>query len=500
MRDWDMYLRSHIGHQVWAFAAVDYFYFLRRSNLFAPSPAEFVKRLLPSLVQSEAPIVERHRGLLALCTQLMGLDFERVLPFTTRLLADAGMSVAELDAVRFQYRNYGAQVLFDAAAAELPASELGPADGYRESGFVGHPKSIANESNSERGSTMTEHAGAAVVVITALPVETNAVRSRLSDVHLVEDSRLPGAFSGVIQGIRVGVAPTVRAGPTASAITALEAVRFWRPRWLLLVGIAGGFAGYADYKLGDVVVGTQIVDYEPGKVRPEGIERRYEVFQTSDILRELAQRAQQGSWKNGILVRNPTGKSVSDTAVHFGVFGSGAKVIADSAAGEDLSSIWPRMLAVEMEGAGLALAAHRAGGDIQIGLVKAVSDWADEEKDDSWQEYAADSAAAFAFAIVALIPIDAQAPRSEAATEPDVVYSGRLEIEVCRRLGKEWLELAVCLEVPHYDRDKFEGANACFDLLSYLKRRKRLRFLETALRDIGREDLADELQDYRLDR
>ncbi|TWT44967.1 5'-methylthioadenosine/S-adenosylhomocysteine nucleosidase [Phycisphaerae bacterium RAS1] len=58
-------------------------------------------------------------------------------------------------------------------------------------------------------------------------------------------------------------------GRVEAANATNDAIRFWKPRYVMMIGIAGGIAeeGIA---LGDILIADQIVDYELQKQLPEG--------------------------------------------------------------------------------------------------------------------------------------------------------------------------------------------------------------------------------------
>ena len=81
------------------------------------------------------------------------------------------------------------------------------------------------------------------------------------------------------------------------------------------------------------------------------------------------------------------------------IIASGAKVIADAARAKEVTSFHRKAVAIEMEAAGVAAAAS-AIPNTGFLIVKAISDYADDEKDDSWHRMASRSAAEFAGAVV----------------------------------------------------------------------------------------------------
>jgi predicted nucleotidyltransferase len=109
------------------------------------------------------------------------------------------------------------------------------------------------------------------LIITALADEFSAVEAALGTA--VDDERSTKTFGRYLRATIEHAAPnsdeTVvvcqsdRMGNVASALTTAEALQRWAPRLTVLVGIAGGLRGKA--RIGDLVVATQIFDYEASK-------------------------------------------------------------------------------------------------------------------------------------------------------------------------------------------------------------------------------------------
>jgi nucleoside phosphorylase len=90
--------------------------------------------------------------------------------------------------------------------------------------------------------------------------------------------------------------------------------------------------------------------------------------------------------------RRPPGELV----VRIGPAASGAAVVADGATFQNLVAQHRGLLAIDMEAYGIASAANGCGRPRPKALiVKAVCDYADQNKSDEFQEYAADVSAKF---------------------------------------------------------------------------------------------------------
>jgi len=69
------------------------------------------------------------------------------------------------------------------------------------------------------------------------------------------------------------------------------------------------------------------------------------------------------------------------------------------------------------------------------------------------------------------------------------LYSGKSKIKLCRKLGKEWRDLADYFEIPAYQRQQFEKGHECQEIWESLESKNKLQELPEALKFIEREDL-----------
>src|SRR4029077_4683174 len=84
---------------------------------------------------------------------------------------------------------------------------------------------------------------------------------------------------------------------------------------------------------------------------------------------------------------------------------SGDKVIASAAEARQLLALHSQLAAVEMEGGGVATSAFATARRVGFFMVRGICDFADQAKDNSWQDFAAHAAASFVAQFLASRPI-----------------------------------------------------------------------------------------------
>ena len=172
----------------------------------------------------------------------------------------------------------------------------------------------------------------------------------------------------------------------------------FRPRFVAMVGICAG--RYGKVSLGDVVVANPSWDWGSGKIdtkddepifkpSPHQVELDIDLWeQLKDICRnpELLARI-----KSAARMKRPE----TELRAHFGPLASGASVVANKDTFEGLLSQHRDLLGIEMEAYGVVTACNGLGRPRPTPLImKAVCDYADKDKSDDFQEYAAYTSAA----------------------------------------------------------------------------------------------------------
>jgi len=341
---------------------------------------------------------------------------------------------------------------------------------------------------------MTQDNHTDIVLITALPLEEAAL---LKFIGATQESKAKGRtyHRGKVGPYDVVVWCAGGMGNVRAAKAATEAIGIWNPEHIILVGYAGGVKKKNERMLGDVLVADQVVDYELGKEKPEGTERRYQSYRPARPLLDGAKRLPPNTWAMSIDVPRPDGMTNRVVPnVHFGTIASGQKVIINVELVEGLQADWPELIGVEMEGVGVALSAYESETAPGFLLVKGISDWADPKKQDGWQRYAAEAAASFTITLLKTEPFPVVSRTQVVPSNTRTTYSGEAKVAICRRLIQDWQELADVCDIPPCDRAKFAQGREPAGVWEWLEARGKLPFLPNFLSAINREDLVEELK------
>ena len=267
------------------------------------------------------------------------------------------------------------------------------------------------------------------LIITPLPEEREAVLARLPNHRRLppstEDIRvyysataktgLPGDPNGFYSLI---VAPLAGMGLTDAATATADAVRRWQPRYVVLVGIAGGMANNG-VALGDVLIADQVADYEVAKVTAAESAIRWKVHPVDPRLLLAAQNFAFSPTK--LQATRPVTEGGPRT--HFGPICTGNKVIADSTLATEFQSVWRKLIGVEMEAGGVANSVMQAVSKPGFFMVRGVSDLADAAKDSEltarWRGYACEVAAAWTIDFLESGPVPALSKVVDSSAEAD---------------------------------------------------------------------------------
>jgi nucleoside phosphorylase len=233
-------------------------------------------------------------------------------------------------------------------------------------------------------------------ILTALDTpELNAIRSvhwSWSSAKALDDVSFyyEGSYFSGDRRFSVVALAAPRMGMVASATAAYKAIDILRPKLLAMAGICAGIRDACE--LGDAIFADPCWDWQMGKkaeggfeIAPDQVGAPLDVSQMFALLRQdrarLFQIAEmfQGEKPN----RAPS--------IHIGPVATGSAVLADEAtAGNIRDQQHRKLLGVDMELYGVYSAARDSSGPRPRTFgVKAVCDYADAEKSDKYQRYAA---------------------------------------------------------------------------------------------------------------
>lgn len=184
-----------------------------------------------------------------------------------------------------------------------------------------------------------------------------------------------------------------RMGMVASSVLTAKIINLLQPKYLIMAGICAGIKGKVS--LGDAILVTTSWDYQSGKrifseqksdflVSPhqihieEVIESRFrQLSQNTSVMFDI-----KNSWRGD--------KALEDLRLHTGSMASGSAVLADESFVKEVIRQERTLLGIEMEVYGVYFASRNASNLKPVTFaVKSVCDFADEQKNDGHQKYAA---------------------------------------------------------------------------------------------------------------
>jgi nucleoside phosphorylase/CheY-like chemotaxis protein len=191
-------------------------------------------------------------------------------------------------------------------------------------------------------------------------------------------------------------------GMTSACTTTHKVIERWRPKYVIMCGIAAGTK--PEFNYGDILIGEMIFDYGSGKISDTKSGKRVFIpdprpLTIDDETRALLQVIERN--QDGIveIMKAWQGKSIRQIPkIRMGVIASGAAVVQSNALLEEMVLKTSRKtIGLEMEAYGFAYAAHFSKKPKPKFIVlKSVSDYADNRKNDDWQQLAAFTSARFA--------------------------------------------------------------------------------------------------------
>ncbi len=244
-------------------------------------------------------------------------------------------------------------------------------------------------SNRIPAMTVARAGASPIIIFSALATEFDAVIKRLSSPgkpkthrdlppHFVTHLDCASGHKRLVVVVQTGV---------ASVNAAIAATRmfgyFDKVELAVLVGITAGLRDRSR-ALGDVLVPTATVDVESGKVTPKGKQPAGLTIQTSPH-HQRAIASWQGTEKWALKWKRKSPAGTAPTVHSDCTIACTASVIGYDKYAESYLSQNRKIAGIEMEAMGVGSAATI--NQCPLLIVKAISDWADEEKTDLWHQY-----------------------------------------------------------------------------------------------------------------
>jgi len=256
------------------------------------------------------------------------------------------------------------------------------------------------------------------IVRTTLPARSSqldyghevAIVTALRKVELEAVLRLPWGWSesryegdplcywhGVLPNrespIRIVAAAAPAMGMPATSVMCCRIIDLFRPHFLIMAGITAGISGRVD--LGDVICADPTWDWGSGKYvvqdgQPNFLPAPYQIPLEPNLRSKVERLERDDRTLAGIRAGWPDAPPGTPLKLHIGPLASGAAVLADETMANGIQKHNRHLLGVEMETYAVYYAAFQATCPRPLPIsVKGVCDFADPDKNDRYQSYAA---------------------------------------------------------------------------------------------------------------
>lgn len=198
-------------------------------------------------------------------------------------------------------------------------------------------------------------------------------------------------FKAENREINVIAAAADQMGLTASAVLSMKMINRFRPHYLAMTGIAAGVRG--EVNIGDILVADPSWDYGNGKIK---IENEKSVFYPDplqirlnvDIKAKLKLLNNNTNLLKNIKYNYSLQRPDNDIKICIGAVGSGSAVLADKNVIDSIKEHARKIVGIDMETFAVMYAAEYCSKPRPIAFsLKSVCDFADSNKNDSYQQY-----------------------------------------------------------------------------------------------------------------
>ena len=233
-------------------------------------------------------------------------------------------------------------------------------------------------------------------IITAVQIEADSVMrlyEQWDKITIPEDGQeyFAASFKRGHKSHKIITAMQDSMGMTAAATLASKIIHEFRPEYLIMCGIAAGLGKDADQIYGDIIVPDIVWDYSAGKFTVP--DKAAITFGSVGFMpRPVSIRADESVLN---IVRDLKGHTEFELLV--GPMACGSAVIANREVIEkQIHSLIPDTIGLDMESYGILYAAQNVTEPRpKAAIIKSICDYADQEKSDQYQKFAAYTSSMF---------------------------------------------------------------------------------------------------------
>jgi nucleoside phosphorylase len=188
--------------------------------------------------------------------------------------------------------------------------------------------------------------------------------------------------------------------PSSCLTTAI--LNNFRPKVVILVGIAAGVPSSNERNIGDILIAERVIDYSSGKIS-QGRDKMakflpdpHPISIEEYLLEKLNEFCVNDPFLNKVYEDWRGSKPSTRLNCHIGNLATGDQVIANPDTISEIKMHWRKLIGLEMEAYGVYFAASKmVHPKPHFWCFKSICDFADKKKSDDFQDYAAYVAAEY---------------------------------------------------------------------------------------------------------
>ena len=245
-----------------------------------------------------------------------------------------------------------------------------------------------------------------VAIVCAVDNEMNAVKDAFFDgsqkrITFDNDTNIYYLIKKNIKGAQkiIVVAQQNEMGMVAASILSQSIIYHFSPKYIIMVGIAAGIGGNKNF--GDIIAATEVWNYSSGKYFKKDGKTEFSPDPKKipvDTIVEQILRNDYDDILNRIKRSWRSSDKPADLKILLGSLACGAAVVgSDEIVDERIMQHARKTVGLDMESYGLFYSVrYGIGSDAKAICIKAISDFADNDKSDKYQAYAAYTSTSFA--------------------------------------------------------------------------------------------------------